>query len=390
MNLLLWKILTAKQGRWQLFIAGSGFAIGLFILLISLQLHLDLKKVLTEQQSRENQSSYLVINKQVSLLNTFDKSVSAFSADEIAAIQSQEFITSVGAFRTNQFRIAADLTLQLGFSTDLFFEALPDKYIDNKPDEFRWEAEKNFVPVIVASEFLNLYNFGYSLTQSLPQLPPDAIKTIPFNITLSGNGRTKKFSARVVAFSNRIPSVLVPLDFMDWANKEFGSGEKDPSRLIIEVKDPGDERLKKFLEEKKYAANPESMRFKKAGTILKTVVAAAGATGLLFVALSLVIFILNFQLIIFRAKQEVDILMNLGYTRASISRLLNLQLLLMLLLAAALSLSARYFAVEWMHRFFSQQGVVFESDPCFPLLTGAGITLLMLLLNSISMRWSLR
>src|SRR6266446_2570660 len=108
MNLLLWKILLSKQGKWQLFIAGTGFCIGLFILLVSVQLYDDLQKVLVEQQRKENQSSYLIINKQVSLLNTFDKSISRFSEKEMDSIKSQDFILSMGAFHTNQFAISAN------------------------------------------------------------------------------------------------------------------------------------------------------------------------------------------------------------------------------------------------------------------------------------------
>lgn len=390
MNILLWKILLSKQGKWQLVIAGIGFSIGLFILLLSVQLYRDLQHVLAEQQSKEDQSSYLIINKQVSLLNTFDKSVSGFSAREIDTIKAQQFITSVGEFHTNQFRILADLTVQIGFSTDLFFEAIPDNFIDKKPEEFKWEEEKNFIPVIVSTEFLNLYNFGYSMTQSLPQLPPDAIKMIPFSVTVSGNGKSKKLAARVVAFSERIPSVLVPWDFMNWANKEFGSGEKPPSRIMMEVKDPGDQRLKKFLDDKKYVANAEQMRFQKAGSILKTIVTITAGTGLLFVVLSLVIFVLNFQLILSRAKQEVDILLNLGYTRYSITRILSLQFAFVLLAVLFISLAGQYFAVGKMHEFFAQNGFMLLAERSLPLIIGAGIALFMLLANSISLRLSLR
>lgn len=390
MNLLLWKILLSKQGKWQLLIAAVGFSIGLFILLLSVQLFRDLQHVLAEQQSRENQPSHLIINKQVSLLNTFDKSVSAFSASEIDTIRSKEFISSIGEFHTNQFRIVADLTMQIGFSTDLFFEAIPDKFIDNKPDEFRWEEEKNFIPVIISTEFLNLYNFGYSMTQNLPQLPPDAIKMIPFNVTISGNGKSQKLSAKVVAFSERIPSVLVPLDFMKWANKKFGVGEKPPSRLMIEVKDPGDWRLKNFLKEKKYQANTEQMKFQKAGTILKIIVSITGVTGLLFVILSLMIFILNFQLILSRAKMEVDILVNLGYTRGAITRILSSQFAVVLLVVMVVSLASQFIAVEKMHGFFAQHGFVLFHERTLATFIAVTVAFFMLALNSISLRLSLR
>ncbi|MDZ4845519.1 MAG: hypothetical protein SH857_08220 [Chitinophagales bacterium] len=390
MNKLLWKILLNKQGKWQFLIAGAGFCIGLFILLLSVQLYYDFNQILFAQQEKENQSSYLLINKTVTLLNTFDKSISGFTPAEIDTVKQQDFFVSIGEFQTNQFAISANLTMQLGFSTDLFFEAIPDKFIDNKPEEFKWEAEKNFVPVIVSTEFLNLYNFGYAMTQGLPQLPPDAIKMFPFDVTIKGKGKEKKFSARVVAFSDRVPSVLVPLDFMTWANAEFGEGAKQPSRLIAEVKDAGDERMKLFLEKKKYITNQEQMKTQKAGAVLKMVITLTGAVGVLFVALSFVIFVLNFQLALSRAKQEIDILLNIGYTRQSISGILTIQLVLILLLVVAASFAGHLISIEKIHGFFAQHGFVLVAKTSLALLVSVSAAALMLLVNTIALKISLR
>ncbi|HXH19352.1 MAG TPA: hypothetical protein VNJ07_09750 [Chitinophagales bacterium] len=389
-NLLIWKILLSRQGKWQLLIAGIGFCIGLLILLVAVQLYCDLKKILETQQNRENQTAYLIINKQVTLLNTFDKSVSGFSQSEWDTLRKQNFIKAAGAFQTNQFKITGNLTQQLGFSTDLFFEAIPDSFIDNKPEEFKWEEGKNFIPVIVSSEFLNLYNFGYAMTQGLPQLPAAAVQMIPFEVSISGNGKSEKFSAKVVAFSDRIPTVLVPWEFMSWANKEFGSGIPSPSRLIIEVYDAGDKRLKKFLDEKKYIANSEKLRFQKAGTVLTVVVTIAGAAGVLFVILSLVIFVLNFQLILSRAKQEVDILLNLGYTRQFITRILNLQFALIVFGVLTVALSAQRFGVIRLHEYLARHGFLLKTETTLLLVIGVIIALFMLMFNSIALRLSLR
>ncbi len=388
MNKLLWKILLNKQGRWQLIIASLGFCIGLFIMLLSVQLYFDLGSVLETQQERESESSYLVINKELSLLNTFDKTASGFKPEELDTIRQQPFITTVGTFQTNEFSISADLTAQLGFSTDIFFESIPDEFIDNKPEEFKWEPEKKFIPAILPTEFLNLYNFGFAMTQGLPQLPPAAIQMFPFNVSISGKGKTEKFSARVVAFSDRIPSVIVPWEFMNWANEEYGSGSKNPSRLMLEVKDPGDEALRKFLADKKYLANTEQMRTKKAGAILKMMVTVAGGIGLLFVALSFVIFLITFQLILSRAKQEIEILLNLGYKWGSISRVLTVQLVLIMLAVLCVSLAGQYFAMKEIHGFFAQNGFTLQSDTSVTLLIGAGIAVATLVINNLVLRLS--
>src|SRR5688572_26502851 len=106
---LLWKILLSRQGRWQFIIAAAGFGLGLLILLISVQFYSALNKVLAEQQRKEDQSSFLIINKEVSLLNTFNKSVSGFKDEEIDTLLQQNFILSAGSFLTNTYGISANL-----------------------------------------------------------------------------------------------------------------------------------------------------------------------------------------------------------------------------------------------------------------------------------------
>ncbi len=390
MNRLLWKILLSKQGKWQFFIAGTGLCAGLLIMLLSVQLYGDLQQVLKTQQSREDEPAYLLINKEVSLLNTFDKTISGFKTEEIEDFNKQKFILDIGEFQTNRFGISADLTMQIGFSTDLFFESVPNEFIDNVPDEFIWEAEKKFIPVIVSTEFLNLYNFGYAMTQGLPQLPKAAIQMIPFDVTLSGKGKKQKFSARVVAFSERIPSVLVPWEFMNWANAEFADGTKAPSRLIIKVSDPGDEQLKNYLAEKKFITNTERMGVQKAGAVLKMFVTIAATIGLLFVGLSFVIFLINFQLILSRAQQEIDMLLLLGYTRQSISRLLNFQFVMVLILVAIIAWLAHLMAVNKVHGFFAENGFILQSEHLIPFIAGISLLALMLVVNVVVMRFSVR
>lgn len=390
MNKLLWKILLNKQGRWQFLIAGAGFCIGLFILLLSVQLYYDFNKILFAQQEKENQSYYLLINKTVTLLNTFNRSVSEFTPADIDTLKQQPFITSVGELQTNQYDISGNFTAQLGFSTELFFQSLPDQYIDTIPPDFKWIPEKNFIPVIMPNQFLHLYNFGFAATQGLPQLPPDAIKMFPFEVTLKGKGKEQQFSARVVGFSDRIPTILVPHDFMTWSNTEFGEGAKQPSWVILEVKDPGDAALKQFLEKKNYVANAEQMKIQKAGAVLKMVITLTGAVGALFVALSFVIFVLNFQLVLARARQEIDILLNIGYTRQSITGILSVQLLLILAGVVVVALIGYFFAIAQIHVFFTQYGFASESKRMLPFIISAAAAGFMMLVNTIVLRISLR
>ena len=391
MNSLLLRILMSKQGKWQFLFAGAGFWIGLVIMLLSVQVYLDLK-TLVERRQKDEKSEYIIINKEVSLLNTLDKTISGFTADEIQALRNQEYFLSVGEFRTNNFSIEANLQMQLGFSTDIFFESVPDPFIDNRPEEFKWEEEKGFLPVIVSSEFLNLYNFGYAMTQGLPQLPKAAIEMVPFDITISGNGKKRKLAARVIGFTDRIQSVLVPWDFMEWANSNYTTGKPgNASRIILEVKDSGDERIQEFLAANKYITNQERLNTDKAGALLNIVISITGFIGLLFVALSFIIFVINFQLILSRAKAEINILLNLGYSFKTISRILNTQLGLILVIVTLAAYVVIYIVVDQLYQFLSDKGIALDNTISLPVvLLGMGVLITLLLVNRISMKYSLK
>ena len=69
---------------------------------------------------------------------------------------------------------------------------------------------------------------------------------------LSG-GKKEQFKGKVIGFSSRLNTILVPQAFMDWSNHEFAPEEhSDPTRLIVEVGNPGDENITKYLEDNGY------------------------------------------------------------------------------------------------------------------------------------------
>lgn len=389
MNRLLLKILWNNQSKWQFIFAVTGFAMGLFIILSSFQIYLEIKNILFESEENHT-ANFVIINKQVTLANTFNKGQSAFTAEELDSIKMQPFIKSVSAFETATFSVQAKLQMQFGFSPDIFFEAVPDEYIDNRPEDFVWKAGNDFVPIIISNEFLNLYNFGVAMSSQLPQIPREAIQMFPFTILIFNKQKNLEFNARVIGFSDRIPTVLVPLSFMQWANKNYGKSEKPlPHRLLVEVNDNA--AFSTFLDEKNYLTNKEQLKSDDSRKILNIVMSAVGFLGSLFVILSFVIFIVNFQLLIAKAKFELDVILNLGYTYAAISNVLNLQLagILFSVLIGVLLLTQKLLGsiTAWA----SEKG--FELNDTIEIeviIAGVAIVLLLMLLNNITLRWSLK
>ena len=128
--------------------------------------------------------------------------------------------------------------------TMLFFESIPTEFIDVADRDWKFDPSKPEVPVIMSRDYLSLYNFGFAASQGLPQISEGIVSKVPLQFTLRGNGHNETLKGRIVGFSNRLNTIVVPQDFMKWSNERYGSGiERNPSRLIVEVNSPGDVKM---------------------------------------------------------------------------------------------------------------------------------------------------
>lgn len=389
---LLLQILWGKQGKWQFLFAVGGFLVGLIIMLISVQLYVDVEDVLGGKDM-DDPKSYIIIHKSVTLMNTFDKSLSQFKPEELDSLRSQPFISRIGEFKTSTFKMNAEMQDQLGFAVDLFFESVPTDFLDTVPEDFTWNEGEDFIPILISSEFLRLYNFGVAMTQrGMPQLPKEAVQQFPFDVTISGRGLSKTYKSRVVGYTDRVPSVLVPEEFLEFANKTYGKGAAAPaSRIMLEIDDPGDENLQAYLKSHFYETNQEQLRISNMSKIVKLLVALAGIIGLSFVIMSFVIFVINFQLIISRAKQEINLLLDIGYKQSTISNILTVQFVVVLSLVLLIAYVAVYALMQHMHAFAATYGIV-VTTPFSPwvLVTGALSTIAILLITRFTLWMSLK
>ncbi|NJO01951.1 MAG: hypothetical protein HC880_09885 [Bacteroidia bacterium] len=264
MRRLLKKIFRSRRNNTQTLFAGVGFLLGLLLLLVSLQLYLQINRLL---QSREKFTEYLILSKKIGLNNTLLLSRANFSPPEIEDLREQSFVEKVGIFTSNQFEVRAYSKGNLPFLTELFFESVPNEFLDVQSPEWSWNPDKAFLPVILSQDMLNLYNFGYALAKGLPQISKSALKLAPsFDVRVYGAQGSKVFKMRVIDLSERVPSILVPESFMDWANKHIGSNRNEPpSRLMLHVNNPSDPALQSYMEQKDWQINQERLKASRAG-----------------------------------------------------------------------------------------------------------------------------
>jgi hypothetical protein len=345
---ILKKLLSQNRNRAQVIGAAIGAFIGLTLLLFAGQTWFDLRQILRGPSDDDN---FVTINKPVSLANTiFGKSV--FSPNEIKIIENQPFVQSAGAFTANRFKVGASSRM-LNFYTELFFESIPPAYLDVSDDDFRWHEGQSELPIVMSKDYLALYNFGFAISQGLPQFTASTIRQVTIDITVRGNGREQTFQGRIIGFSERINSVLVPEDFMAFANKNFGDQpDAGTSRILLKVANPYDRQLTDFLEEKGYELSSGRLIGGKLGSILNATIAALAGIGVLLMILSIIVFVLNYQLIISKSVADIRLLRQIGYRPSDIAKILRGSLLRLLggiFFAVILALVAiRFGIINWL------------------------------------------
>ncbi|MCB0706475.1 MAG: hypothetical protein KDC34_14260 [Saprospiraceae bacterium] len=315
---LLASILWQSRSRWQLLGAAIGAGLGFFLLLAALQVYFDLQGFLGGTGSDQ----CVQINKRVNLINTLGTR-SGFTKEEIAELEEQNFIESLGAFQSNDFKVGAGSNA-FGFYTELFFESVPSEFIDLELPSFQWKDGDGEVPIILSRDYLALYNFGFAPSQGLPQFTPNTIKRVPIDLVIRGNGTRTNATGRIVGFSDRINSILVPEEFLVWANQKFGTGvEATPSRLILKVDNPLGKPFRDFLKERNYELSTGRLVGGEVIATIQLIIVILAFIGFLIAILSLLVVNLNYRLLIAEASADIRRLFELGYTRSELGSILN-------------------------------------------------------------------
>ena len=314
--------------------------VGVTIVMLSVQLYADIRPVLT-QQTDVFRNHAVTLNKTVSTLNTLNKQGIYFSDAELANIQAQPFVKNVARFRSSSFQAYASISLgSQALRTELFFESIPDEYIDVRSDQWRWDttlSDYQDIPIIIPEDYLNLYNFGFAESQALPVISQGAIEQVVFSLRLTGNGRQQTFQGHIVGFSGKINTILVPEAFLLWANQEFGTAHSptpplthshintlthsdNPSRLLVEFSDASDERIPAFVEEHGYNIKQDELENSKMVFFFRLAIVFVIAVALIIILLSVAFIIMSLNLIVQKNRDLFMNLYNIGYSPRQIAR----------------------------------------------------------------------
>ena len=309
---IMWRLLSRHVSKTQL----AGFAVanmvGLLIVLIGLQFYEDVRPVFSDEDSFMRKD-YLVITKKVgnlsSIKSLFGGNTNTFSEEELEGLRSQPWVRKVGEFTTSNYPIYGMISLSgqnVSLRTSFFFESVPDEFIDTEVDGWDFDPEKPMIPIIVSKDYLSLYNFGFAASQGMPQLSEKMIGMVPIMFRLTGSDGTRDYvPGKIVGFSNRLNTIIVPESFMRWSNARYAPGVVDrPSRLIVEVSNPGDVKVQQYMDSCGYEIAGDKINSSKASYMLTVVMAIVIAVGLVISLLSFFILILSIYLLLQKNTRE--------------------------------------------------------------------------------------
>lgn len=351
MNALLLRLLKRHISPAQLLGFVLANLIGLGILLLGLQFYRDALTALSAKDSLMR-ADYLIISKQVTS-GLFGSRDNSFTTEEIADLEQQPFVAALGRFTPSKFQVSAGLglgsTLGGGLSTYMFLEAVPDRFLDLKPSDWHWEEGQQEVPLIIPRSYLGLYNSAFAQSQGLPLLSEATIGAIPLGLELRGGLEEQHYRGRIVGFSNRLNTLLVPEHFIQQMNRRLAPEvPASPTRLILELHNPSDPAIALYLREHSYESEGERLASSQSMYFLRLLSGVVLGVGLLISALSAYLLLLSIYLLLQKNSRQLENLLLLGYSQ----RQLILPYVLLTLVLNLLALLAALGLVLWVRGYY--------------------------------------
>ncbi len=384
---MLRKILFSNVPVSYFVSAVAGALVGFFLLMATLNAWYMYRAFTTSQQGDSDQ--YVAINKEVSLLNSFSSDLSSFSEEEIDSLRNAIFVDDLAPFVRSAFGVEASRKASANMPrmrTEMFFEAVPDRFLDKIPEKWGWERGQKHIPVIIPKEYLNLYNFGFAKAQGLPNVSEGIIGQFNFEMELYNRRRLERYSGSIAGFTNRIQSLLVPYDFLKAANKRFAPNKNQkPDRIILKLKPNMEKAMYTYLSDHGYETTHDAFQGGKVALFVHTSSGVLLGLAGLIIILALIVYALTLQLTVQRNKDEIYQLVMLGYKHMFLFRkyfvvqavigvfifILNIAVILVLTNYAMDFLASRYINID-----------TFSSVPTI-LITG-GVMLGFLLITAVN------
>ena len=319
----MYKLLGKQMNRWQML----GFLLanlcGMTIVLVAVQFYTDVIPLFTKSDSFIKPGQ-VVITKHVGTARTLSGAAPVFQQQEIDELRRQPFVKNVGTFTPSHYGVYATIgsdDLGMEFSTDMFLEAIPDAFIDVDLSRWKYQSGSAVVPIILPRNYLNLYNFGFAASKGMPTISEDLIKLVKIRLMLYGSQGNRQVNGRVVAFSKRLNTILVPQTFMDEMNRSLSPDTvMPPSRLVVQLGTITDDRFVEYLNDHNYETEADDADAARTVSFVRIIAVIVMVIGLIISVLAFYLLLLSIFLLLQKHTEKIDNLLVLGYSPNEVAR----------------------------------------------------------------------
>ena len=382
---LVWKLLRQHISIGQF--VGFFFAnlFGMLIVLLGIQFYHDVVPVFTAEDSFMS-SDYVIVSKKIGMGTTLSGRSHDFSAAEVENLGSQPFVRHIGAFTSARYKVEATMGIngKSILNTELPIESVPDEFIDVPLSNWNYTEGDQTIPIILPRSYINMYNFGFAQNHQLPRISDGLMGMIDFHLYIKGN----EFKGRVIAFSNRLNSILVPQKFMAWSNDQFAPDEQStPTRLLVDMENPTDKAVVRYMEKNGYEVEDDKLQAEKTTYFLRLIVTMVMMVGLVISILSFYILMLSIYLLVQKNADKLENLLLIGYSPSRVARpyqwlTIGLNVLVLVIALVILFFLRRYY-MEIINTLFPQTST---SGLLPAIVTGGTLFLLVSILNIFAIR----
>lgn len=233
-----------------------------------------------------------------------------------------------------------------------------------------------------------MYNFGFAQSRKLPKISEGLASMIDVRLYVHGNDKSEEFQGKVIGFTNKLNTILVPQAFIDMGNAKYSSSkEQAPTRLILDVANPTDQNISSYLESHGYELEKGDLNAEKTASFLRLLVTIVMAIGLLISILSFYILMLSIYLLVQKNASKLENLLLIGYSPAKVAKPYQLLTIILnvavLIIAIVLLIVARGYYIDTVYSLFPQLP---DSSVVPTLIVGCVLLLAVTLINIFVIR----
>ncbi|XOV67468.1 MAG: FtsX-like permease family protein [Fluviicola sp.] len=311
---MLNKLLFRNQDKRQLVIAMIGAFLGITFLVTSI--HYLIKVQEFGEGNDVLGPNTIVVQKKVTDASVFNLSKTDFSKESIDEIRNLPFVSKAQPVISRGLYFEKDDNkVPVDFGTDVFVQTVDAEFLDMDSVKWNWNEESGHVPIVLPRQFLVMLN-TYAASRNIPQVSESLAKRIRFKLTLESPDRKKKEShkAYIVGFTNSVASILVPEEYMTYANEKYSPNEEQKvTQLMISSKDGQFGKMEEYMNKHGLESAESEMDLSRLKSIVGTLFLVVIGISVIAVFVAGLVLIQYMQLLITRNLYEVRTLMRIGY-----------------------------------------------------------------------------